>query len=77
MKKLLILILFLTSEALADINLSKIKDGFQSPWSLSIVDEGKFLITEKSGNIILFNETDKTRLRIRIYNPRWNMGYTF
>ena len=64
MKKLLILILFLTSEALADINLSKIKDGFQSPWSLSIVEEGKFLITEKSGNIILFNETDNTTKKI-------------
>ena len=64
MKKLLILILFLTSEALADINLSKIKDGFQSPWSLSIVDEGKFLITEKSGNIILFNEAANNTKKI-------------
>ena len=64
MKKLLILILFLTSEVLADINLSKIKDGFQSPWSLSIVDEGKFLITEKSGNIILFNEAANNTKKI-------------
>ena len=64
MKKLLILILFLTSEALADINLSKIKDGFQSPWSLSIVEEGKFLITEKSGNIILFNEAANNTKKI-------------
>ena len=64
MKKLLILILFLTSEALADITLSKTKDGFQSPWSLSIVDEGKFLITEKSGNIILFNEAANNTKKI-------------
>ena len=64
MKKLLILILFLTSEALSDINLSKIKDGFQSPWSLSIVEEGKFLITEKSGNIILFNEAANNTKKI-------------
>ncbi len=60
MKKLIIVILFLTSNAFADINLSKIKEGFNKPWSLSIVDKGKFLITEKEGNIILFNENDGT-----------------
>ena len=62
MKKLLILILFLASNAIADINLLKIKDGLQSPWSLSIVDKGKFLITEKSGNIILFNDSIKNNI---------------
>ena len=60
MKKLLILILFLTSNAFADINLSKIIDGLNKPWSLSIIDNGKYLITEKPGNIILFNEKDDT-----------------
>ena len=60
MKKLLILILFLTSNAFADINLSKIKDGLNKPWSISIIDKGKYLITEKPGNIILFNEKDGT-----------------
>ena len=64
MKKLLILILFLTSNAFADINLSKIIDGLNKPWSLSIIDNGKYLITEKPGNIILFNEKDGTTMNI-------------
>ena len=60
MKKFLLLILFLTPNAFADIDLSKIKDGFNKPWSISIIDKGKYLITEKPGNIILFNEKDDT-----------------
>ena len=64
MKKLLILILFLTSNAFADVNLSKIKDGLNKPWSISIIDKGKYLITEKPGNIILFNEKDGTTKKI-------------
>ena len=64
MQKVIILILFLTSNAFADIDLNKIRDGFKKPWSLSIVDKGKYLITEKSGKIILFNETDDTIINI-------------
>ena len=59
MKKVLILFIFLSTNVFADINLVKIKDGL-SPWSLSIVNNGKYLITEKPGNIILFDEVEDT-----------------
>ena len=60
MKKVLILFIFLTTNVFADINLVKVKDGLNSPWSLSIVNNGKYLITEKPGNIILFDEVENT-----------------
>ena len=43
---------FLHSE---EIKLTKIKEGFKSPWSLSFINQNETLITEKSGNIIYFN----------------------
>ena len=64
MKKLLIFFLLLTTNLFAEINLVKIKDGFEGPWSLTIVDKGKYLITEKPGNIILFNENNETSKKI-------------
>ena len=38
-----------------EIKLAKLASGFNSPWSLSIIDDENILITEKSGNLILFN----------------------
>ena len=64
MKKLLIFFLLFTTNLFAEINLVKIKDGLEGPWSLTIVDEGKYLITEKPGNIILFNENNETSKKI-------------
>ena len=64
MKKLLIFFILLTTNLFAEINLVKIKDGLEGPWSLTIVDEGKYLITEKPGNIILFNENNETSKKI-------------
>ena len=37
------------AEKTASLLINKIRDGFKKPWSLSIVDKGKYLITEKSG----------------------------
>ena len=65
MKKLLILFIFLSTNVFAEINLTKIKDGLNSPWSLSIVNDGKYIITEKPGNIILFNEVKNTTKTIK------------
>ena len=65
MKKLLIFFLLLTTNLFAEINLVKIKDGLEGPWSLTIVDKGKYLITEKPGNIILFNEINGTSKKIQ------------
>ena len=78
MKKVLILFLFLSTNVFAEINLTKIKDGLNSPWSLSIVDDGKYLITEKPGNIILFNEVKNTSKIIKHnldekFNGAWTM----
>ena len=60
MKKLLILFIFLSTNVFAEINLTKIKDGLNSPWSLSIISKGKYLITEKPGNIIPVSYTHLT-----------------
>ena len=65
MKKLLILFIFLSTNVFAEINLTKINDGLNSPWSLSIISDGKYLITEKPGNIILFNEFENTSKTIK------------
>ena len=65
MKKLLILFIFLSTNVFAEINLTKINDGLNSPWSLSIISDGKYLITEKPGNIILFNEFKNTSKTIK------------
>jgi len=65
MKKLLIFFLLLTTNLFAEINLVKIKDGLEGPWSLTILDKGKYLITEKPGNIILFNENNGTSKKIQ------------
>ena len=51
MKKVLILFIFLSTNVFAEINLTKIKDGLNSPWSLSIISDGKYLITEKNPKI--------------------------
>ena len=50
---------FLHSE---EIKLTKIKEGFKSPWSLSFINQNETLITEKSGNIIYFN-LEKQKLK--------------
>ncbi len=44
-----------------EINLAKLASGFNSPWSLSLIDDENILITEKSGNLILFNLNEKKR----------------
>ena len=65
MKKVLILFIFLSTNVFAEINLTKINDGLNSPWSLSIISDGKYLITEKPGNIILFNEVENRSKTIK------------
>ena len=60
MKKLIIFFLLFSTNLFADINLTKLKEGLESPWSITIVSSGKFLITEKPGNIILFNEKNNS-----------------
>ncbi len=47
-----------------EINLAKLASGFNSPWSLSLIDDENILITEKSGNLILFNLNEKKRKKL-------------
>ena len=47
-----------------EINLAKFASGFNSPWSLSLIDDENILITEKSGNLILFNLNEKKRKKL-------------
>ena len=57
MKKLILIIyLFIiqTFQVLSnELNLKEIFNGLDSPWSISFINENKFLVTEKSGNLIL------------------------
>ena len=56
MKKIFIIFLFFFTNLKAeDFKLEKIIQGFDSPWSLSFVDEQNALVTEKPGNIKFVN----------------------
>lgn len=37
---------------------------FNEPWAMTFLPDGKMLITEKSGNLLLFNPDDKTKLAV-------------
>ena len=43
----------------ADINLTPILENLNKPWSVTLINEKKLLITEKSGNIFLFDRSEK------------------
>jgi len=43
----------------ADINLIPILENLNKPWSVTLINEKKLLITEKSGNILLFDRSEK------------------
>ena len=54
MKKLLsIFLLLFTNLSAEDFKLEKIVQGFDSPWSLTFIDNQNLLVTEKPGNIKL------------------------
>ena len=60
MKKLLIIFLLLfTNLSAEDFKLEKIVQGFDSPWSLTFIDNQNLLVTEKPGNIKLINLKEK------------------
>ncbi len=61
MKKLLVIFLLLfTNLSADDFKLEQIIEGFDSPWSLTFVDNQNLLITEKPGNIKFVNLKEKT-----------------
>ena len=67
MKKYIVLIfslLFLSLPSFANTELTKIADRFQAPWSLTIVKQNLYLITEKSGKLVLLNRETNTRKKI-------------
>jgi len=63
MKKILILFsiffYFCTNLYAQEFKLEKIVNGLDKPWSLSFIDNNRVLITEKPGNILIFNLKDK------------------
>ena len=64
--EILILLTFLFFEnCLAEIKLTKIIDNLKSPWSLTILDNKRYLITEKSGNILIFNKSKNKLKKIK------------
>ena len=66
MKKLLItFLLFFTNLSAEDFKLEKIVQGFDSPWSLTFVDNQNLLVTEKPGNIKFINLKEKKNKRYK------------
>tara|TARA_B100001057_G_scaffold496656_1_gene598672 strand:+ start:10430 stop:11497 length:1068 start_codon:yes stop_codon:yes gene_type:complete len=66
-KIILIIIIFVTSYTKLysdEIRLEKIISDYKRPWSFSFIDTDKIFITEKSGNIILFNLKNKKSKKI-------------
>ncbi|MDC3024337.1 PQQ-dependent sugar dehydrogenase [Alphaproteobacteria bacterium] len=67
----LILNIFIILQLEAKIKINKLLD-LNEPWSLTFIDEKNILITEKEGNIILFNndkkEIKKIPHNLKIYN---------
>ena len=60
MKKLLsIFLLLFTNLSAEDFKLEKIIQGFDSPWSLTFIDNQNLLVTEKPGNIKFINLKEK------------------
>ena len=63
MKKILILFsiffYFCTNLYAQEFKLEKIVNGLDKPWSLSFIDNNRVLITEKPGNLLIFNLKDK------------------
>jgi len=63
MKKILILFsiffYFSTNLYAQEFKLEKVVDGLDEPWSLSFIDNNRVLITEKPGNLLIFNLKDK------------------
>ena len=60
MKKILIIFLFFfTNLSADDFKLERVIDGFDSPWSLTLIDRHNLLITEKPGNIKFLNLKEK------------------
>ena len=63
MKKILILFsiffYFCTNLYAQEFKLEKIVGGLNEPWSLSFIDNNRVLITEKPGNLLIFNLQDK------------------
>ena len=68
MKKCLlsfVFFLFFSSSSFSEVKLTKLLDQLNSPWSLTIVEEQTYLITEKSGNLVLFDKANNTRKNIK------------
>ena len=64
MKKIVLIFLFYLSQFLnlssEELKLHEIIKGLNSPWSLTFVDDKNILVTEKSGNLLQINLTNKT-----------------
>ena len=63
MKKIVLIFLFYLSQFLnlssEELKLHEIIKGLNSPWSLTFVDDKNILVTEKSGNLLQINLTNK------------------
>lgn len=50
------------AQAAQAVEISKIADGFDTPWAVDILPDGAFLVTEIEGELILVSEGQKTSL---------------
>ena len=66
MKKIIIIFLLLfTNLSADDFKLDRIIEGFESPWSLTFIDNQNLLVTEKPGNIKFINLKEKKNKRYK------------
>ena len=57
--------LFFSNSSFSEVKLTKLLDQLNSPWSLTVVEDQTYLITEKSGNLVLFSKANNTRKNIK------------
>jgi len=64
--RLILIIIFLNffNLANAELKLTPILNGLNKPWSITIKNENQFLITEKSGNILIFDKKKNVTKKI-------------
>ena len=58
-------LLFFFSQVSAELKLTPILDNLNKPWSIAIKDQTHYLITEKSGNILIFNKSKNFLKKIK------------
>ena len=76
MKKFIfiLILLFCSNSYSSDIKFEKIFGNLNKPWSLSFIDNDNIILTEKSGNLFIFNLNEKKITKIKHNLSLINLG---